>query len=80
MHLLKRRGGIKRKLMLRVLIVGIVESLMSRVVGIGSDEHKYPLMWGDLESLLPSILCEVLIEALDGKEGTVMTSNACVRL
>lgn len=66
--------------MLGVLIVGIGESLMPCIVGICGDEHKYSLMGVDFKSLLPSISGEVLIEALDGEEGTVMTSNACVML
>lgn len=66
--------------MLGVLIVGIGESLVSCVVGICGDEHEYPLMRGDFKSLLPSISGEVLIETLDGKVGTVMTSKACVTL
>ena len=79
-HFFKRRIGIECKLMLGVLIVGIGESLVPCVVGVGGDEHKYSFMRGDLKSLLPSISSEILIEALDGKEGTVMTSNACVML
>lgn len=76
MHVFERRCDVECKLMFGVLIVGIGESLMSCVVSICGYEHIDPLVWRDLESLLPSVSREVLIEALDRKRGTVMTSKA----
>lgn len=66
--------------MVGVLVVRVCEALVAGVVGVGRDEHEYSFVLADVESLHPGVPGEVLVEALRGGGGTVMTSKAWVRL